>query len=357
MSNLSTRISIPADKRPISPEAAVPQVAIVLLNWNGWKNTIECLESVFRLSYPAFRVVVCDNASTDGSLDRIRDWANGRLLAPSPSAELSRLVVPPLPKPVRHVTVHSPGDTTGVSPAVQLELIPTGGNLGFAGGNNVGIRHALTRPDCRYLWLLNNDTVVEPDALSALIRTVQADPEIGLCGSILRDYSCPASVLTLGGRQYSRWSGRTRPILPGSQTGHDGNPVGLDYVEGASLLVTRAFVETVGLMAEDYFLYFEEMDWVMRARGRFRFGFSAQSVVYHKEGGSIGSHKNRNLRSTLTDFYQARNRLVFTRRYLPWFLPSMYVSITGTAVHRLLSGRWQNAAAVVKGALAVMNKG
>jgi hypothetical protein len=122
------------------------------------------------------------------------------------------------------------------------------------------------------------------------------------------------------------------------------------------LLVTRAFLETVGLMAEDYFLYFEEIDWVMRARGRFRFGYSPQSVVYHKEGGSIGSHKNRNLRSALTDFYQARNRLVFTRRYFPWLVPSISFCVTGTAVHRFLSGRWQNAAAVVKGALAVMSK-
>jgi GT2 family glycosyltransferase len=339
----------------MSPEAA-PQVAIVLLNWNGWKNTVECLESVFRLNYPAFRVIVCDNASTDGSLDRIRDWADGKILAPCPSAELARLVVLPLPKPVRYVIVQASGDSAAVSSAVQLELIPTGGNLGFAGGNNVGIRYALSRPDCQYLWLLNNDTVVEPDALSALIRTVQADPEIGLCGSILRDYSRPASVLTLGGRRYGRWSGRTWPILPGSPTGQDGIPVFLDYVEGASLLVTREFLETVGLMAEDYFLYFEEMDWVMRARARFRLGFSPQSIVYHKEGESIGSHKNRNLRSAMTDYYQARNRLIFTRRYLPWLLPSIFASITGTAVHRLLTGRWQNAGAVVKGALSVMNK-
>jgi hypothetical protein len=128
----------------------------------------------------------------------------------------------------------------------------------------------------------------------------------------------------------------------------------LDYVEAASVLVTRSFLETVGLMTEDYFLYFEEMDWTLRARGRFRFAYSPQSVVYHKEGGSIGaSHKNRNLRSALADFYQARNRLVFTRRYLPWLLPSMCVSVTATAVHRLLSGRWQNAAAVVKGAISV----
>ena len=354
---MSTRIPDPAENRPISSDAAVPQVAIVLLNWNGWKNTIECLESVFRLSYPAFRVIVCDNSSTDGSLDQIRDWADGRIAAPCPSAELAHLVASPLPKPIQHITVHPSGNSTGVSPAAKLELIATGGNLGFAGGNNVGLRYALSRPDCQCLWLLNNDTVVEPDALSALIRAVQADPELGLCGSILRDYSCPASVLTLGGRRYNRWSGRTRPILPGSQKERNAPHLPLDYVEGASLLVTRAFLETVGLMAEDYFLYFEEMDWVMRACGRFRLGYSPQSVVYHKEGGSIGGrHKNRNLRTALADFYQARNRLVFTRRYLPWLLPSMCVSVTGTAVHRLLSGRWQNAAAVVKGALAVMNK-
>jgi GT2 family glycosyltransferase len=332
--------------------ATTPKVAVILLNWNGWKNTIECLESVFRLSYPAFTVIVCDNASTDGSVDRICAWAEGCLPASCSSADLTRLVVPAVPKPIESVRIDPRDTATNVAPGIRLVLIPTGANLGFAGGNNVGLRFALSWSEIEYFWLLNNDTLVEPDALSAMVGAMQADRGIGLCGSVLRDYFFPGSVLTLGGRKYNRWSGRSRPIQAIPNAAGPQEFTALDYVEAASVLVRRGFLERVGLMSEDYFLYFEEMDWAMRARGRFGLAYSPQSIVYHKEGGSIGSHKDRNQRSPLTDYYQARNRLVFTRRYFPWLLPSMFVSVAATAAHRLLSGRRQNATAVIKGMLA-----
>jgi hypothetical protein len=333
-----------------------PGAAVIVLNWNGWKNTIECLESVFRLNYPAFTVVICDNGSTDGSMDRIRAWAEGKLAATCSSADLTRLVVPPVAKPISHVTIDAADPAAEATPGVRLVLIPTGANRGFAGGNNVGLRYALSRPDIEYFWVLNNDTVVEEDALSRLIGTMLDDPQLGLCGSVLRSYGSPGSVLTLGGRKYNRWTGRTTPILPDSNTDERQHRVVLDYVEAASVLVSRSFLDTVGLMAEDYFLYFEEMDWAMRAGGRFGLDYSPQSIVYHKEGGSIGSHKDRNQRSALSDFFQARNRLIFTRRYFPSRLPLMALSVVVTAVHRFLTGRRENGAAVVKGIFAGLNR-
>jgi GT2 family glycosyltransferase len=309
------------------------------------------------MTYPAFRVIVCDNASSDGSLDRIRAWAEGNLTATCANPDLSHLVEPPVPKPIGCAIVDSSNGAQKVGPDVPLVLIQTGANLGFAGGNNVGLRHALSRPEMEYFWILNNDTVVEPDALCAMIATMRDDARLGLCGSVLRDYSFPGSVLTLGGRKYNRLSGRSRPIRVALHAEERKGRTGLDYVEGASMLVRRDFLETVGLMAEDYFLYFEEMDWAMRARGRFSFTYAPQSIVYHKEGGSIGSHKERNQRSTTCDFFQARTRLEFTRRYFPWLLPAMFLSVAATAAHRLLIGRRQNAAAVVRGIFAALNPG
>src|SRR4051794_34179335 len=199
-------------------EGSSPGVAVIVLNWNGWKNTIECLESVFRLNYPAFTVVVCDNGSTDGSLDRIRAWAEGKLPATCSSADLARLVAPPVAKPISHVTIDAADPAAGAAFGVRLVLIPTGANRGFAGGNNVGLRYALSRDDIEYFWVLNNDTVVERDALSRLIEAMKDDPQLGLCGSVLRNYGSPGSVLTLGGRKYNRWTGRTTAILPDSNT-------------------------------------------------------------------------------------------------------------------------------------------
>ena len=353
----SKPISQGVGERRNLPDVKAPMVAVILLNWNGWKDTIECLESVFRLSYPAFKVIVCDNASTDASLDRIRAWAEGSLPVTCANPDLSHLVVPAVPKPVRYAIIGSSNAALRLPSDVRLVLIPTGANLGFAGGNNVGLRYALSRPDMEYFWILNNDTVVETDALSALVAAMRSDGRLGLCGSVLRDYSSPSTVLTLGGRKYNRFSGRTRPIRVAPDAKERQGLAVPDYVEGASLLVRRNFLETVGLMAEDYFLYFEEMDWVMRARGRFSFTYSPQSIVYHKEGGTIGSHRDRNQRSALSDFFQARNRLVFTRRYFPWLLPTMYLSVAATVLHRLLSGRRQNAAAVIKGVFGARNHG
>ncbi len=351
ISNTPHSIQAPTNPRPVG----TPEVAIILLNWNGWKDTIECLESVFRINYSAFTVVVCDNASTDGSLDRIRAWADGFHEASGSSPALAPLVIPPVPKPVRHVTLDPLDPPVADSPRVPLVLIPTGANRGFAGGNNMGLRYALAQPRIEYFWLLNSDTVVEPHALGALVDVMQGDPGLGLCGSVLRNYASPESVLTLGGRSYNRWTGRTKPILPGAAGANPARIPHLDYIEAASLLTRRCFLEMVGLMNEDYFLYFEEMDWVMRARGRFRFSYSPQSIVYHKEGRKAGSHRDRNQRSPLSDYFQARNRIKFTQRYFPWMLPTMFASIAGTALHRLFSGRQKNAAAVVKGVLAALH--
>ena len=334
--------------------AGIPAVAVILLNWNGWKDTIECLESVFRMTYPRFTVIVCDNASTDGSLDYIREWAEGSMKATGSSNELSGLLNPPVPKPVQFVIINPGNSYPSDTVDAPLVLIETGANLGFAGGNNVGLRCALSRPEFEYFWVLNNDTVVETEALSALVQAMESDHELGLCGSVLRDYASPHSVLTLGGRKYNRWTGRSRPVkLTPAEEG--GKPAHIDYVEGASVAVRRDFLEKVGLMAEDYFLFFEEMDWAMRARGRFRFTYSPASIVYHKEGGTTGSHRNRRRRSTLTDFFQARNRVAFTRRFFPWLVPAMLLSVTVTAAHRFLSGQWGNGAAVVKGMVAALN--
>ena len=329
-----------------------PGVAVILLNWNGWKNTVECLESVFRMSYPPSLIVVCDNASTDESLERICDWANGNLTATCTNPDLISLLAPPVPKPLRLAMINASDEFPHVASEIPLVLIQTGANLGFAGGNNVGLRYALSRSDISYFWLLNNDTVVEPGALGELIAVMRTDSRLGFCGSVLRDYFRPKEVLTLGGRRYSRLSGRTRPIQIASPPEEQDCP---DYIEGASMLVRRNFLEEVGLMAEDYFLYFEEIDWTIRARGRFTFTYASRSIVYHKEGGSTGSHRDRNERSALSDFYQARNRLTFTWRYFPWLTPPMLLSVVGTAIHRLLRGRKENATAVVRGIFAALN--
>lgn len=320
---------------------------IVLVNWNGCEDTIECLESLFRLDYPDFQIVVCDNDSTDDSLSRIKAWAEGSHPAPPPtSPSLRNLTFPPIPKPIACVElVRATAENGSVdADGAPLVLIRTGGNLGFAGGSNVGLRYLQARGDFDYAWLLNNDTVVDPASLKRLVEEFARLPEAGICGSTLLYYDDPQKIQALGGGYYCQWIGlpwlfgRWRRLSPYHlEAGHVHRL--MNYVVGASMLVSRDFIDQVGLMSEDYFLFFEETDWAWRGHGRFRLGWAPRSFVYHKVGRSIGTSTDPRKKSALCDYYALRNRLLFTRRFCRVALPTIWLSLLGAFVVRLLTGR------------------
>ena len=301
-------------------------VYIVILNWNGWRDTVECLESVMRLDYPDFRVLVCDNGSTDDSLARIRAWAAGQLaVGGDENHPLYGLSHPPVAKPIAmveydRVTAEAGGGDDG---SARIALISTGGNLGFAGGNNVAMRYALARGDFSHVWLLNNDTVVEKDALSRLVQRLAERPDAGICGSMLPYYDEPGTIWTAGGGTFNRWLAKScsiddrRPLAAASEPwAVEGQ---MDYVAGASMLVTKRFLEEVGLMGEEYFLYFEEPDWISRARGRFALAYAEGSIVYHKVGISTGRRDEGPDRTA--ESYYFRAQLLFTAKFFPVALP------------------------------------
>jgi len=330
----------------------MPKVYIILVNWNGWQSTIECLESVFRLTYDSFRVIVCDNASADGSLDRIAEWAEGSLAAGCANPRLQHLTSPPCPKPIPFLRIN-PGEQIPPVSEEKLFLVQTGENLGFAGGNNVGLRIALSACDLDYAWLLNNDTVADPGALSALVERMQERPDAGMCGSTLLYYDRPLLVQALGGSIYNRWTALGGHIGQGRNIPNrlDSNAIEtrMKYVVAASMLVSRPFLEQVGLMTEIYFLYFEEIDWATRARGRYSLAFAPKSIVYHKEGGTIGSSADRSKRSTTSDYYAARSCMKFTRKFFPIASPSVAAMLLGRSLFRLWSRNLPGMKAVLRG--------
>jgi hypothetical protein len=162
-----------------------------------------------------------------------------------------------------------------------LTLIDAGGNLGFAGGNNLGLRYALRDPALAYFWCLNNDTVVERDAIRALVVRMDATHRVGMCGTVVRYYHRPGTVQALNGSRFKMLSGQSMGIGRNQPAARAMDPRRVaretDFVLGASLAVSRAFLETVGFMEESYFLYFEEMDWSVRNRGPFRDRFRSWS--------------------------------------------------------------------------------
>jgi len=328
---------------------------IIVVNYNGWQDTIECLESVFRSDYSTYRVIVCDNGSTDNSLQQIEAWAEGRLdFTDHASSYFRQFQVPPVKKPLYFAkyaqeTAELGGDRGNDA---QLVLIRCSKNLGFAGGNNVGLRYALACDDMDYAWLLNNDTVVRPDALSRMVDRLNDSPGAGMCGSTLLHYHAPQKVQALGGALYCKWFalawhlGRWRKWE--NKVNREKVEHLTDYPVGASLMVSRRFLEDVGLMCEDYFLYFEEMDWVLRGKGRYEVVYAPESIVYHKVGASIGTSSNPALKSDICDYYNARNRILFTKRFYPEALPTVYLMLLGTVFSRLLLGRWKRAGMIFR---------
>lgn len=298
---------------------ASTKVCIIIVNYEGWGDSIRCLESLFRLTGIDFDVVVCDNHSSDRSWRKIRSFVKSKIPDVKPPG---RCFASGPTEAMRIEAVESYGPDP-----YSIAIIRTSENLGFGGGNNVGIRYALSTGDSDYIWLLNNDTVVDPNALSAMVKRMEAVPEAGMCGSTLLYQDDPHKIQSLGGARYLKWAGI------GVQIGANGRwpakvradsiEKKLSYVSGASILVSRKFLETVGLMEEGYFLYFEEIDWARRAARRFKLAYAPDSIVYHKEGGSIGSSRSGSRRSPQSFFWLTRSRLLFTAKHHPEALPSV----------------------------------
>jgi GT2 family glycosyltransferase len=289
-----------------TPSTGGPLVAVVVLNFNGWRDTLACVRSLLDEGSCVRRlVIVCDNGSSDGSFEQLR-----RGMAPW-DAQMRCLT--------RDEADRGLGALDDAGP-FRLVLIQNGANLGFAGGCNVGLRWGMAA-GADYLWLLNNDTELQADALGALVRHMQATPAMGLCGSKLIYHDDRSLIQARGGAIYNRdWAaglhiGVFDPVTKAEDPAHI--EAQMDYVVGASMMATRRLIEQIGLMTEDYFLYFEEMDWAMKAKSAgFTLGYASQSVVFHKEGATIGSsHRRRG--SSLSMRFMTRNRLLFTRRFFP----------------------------------------
>lgn len=317
-------------------------IAIILVNWNGWEDTIGCIRSCLALENVDFRIVVCDNASGDGSVQRIMAWANGDLDVPADPRSPAPVANPRLPRGTALLdrTSAEAGDNAS---GAELIIVETGGNLGFAGGNNVGLRWALAR-GASHAWLLNNDTVVPTDALAEMTAHLEANPEIGLCGSAMIEYGNPGRLQGYAGAMdLATFSGRH--LAEGLPSSDPDAALARDplrknevlYPIGASMLVTDQFLREVGLMEESYFLYYEEADWALRARGKFGVAIAPRSRVFHKVGASAGS-----LTEGVSAFSSGllyRSRLMLARRFGHGLSPRLTLAISNELLRALIRGR------------------
>jgi len=276
----------------------MPKVFIIVLNWNGLKDTQECIESLEKIDYPNYKIVVVDNGSIDESLEKI---------------------------PYKYP---------------EVAFIETKNNLGFAGGNNVGIRYVLDLPageSTDYILLLNNDTAVEPDFLTKLVEAAESDEKIGIAGPMIYFYGKRDTIWFAGGEL--NWVktkgkhvgyGKTVDVYSSSEDSsgesesrslRDSSRLApqdrarssnktVDYITGCCLLIKRQAVDEIGLLCEDYFLYYEDADWCLRAKkAGWRSVLVPSASIFHKHSKSAieGSYPYI--------YYHTRNGLLFASRF------------------------------------------
>jgi len=324
-------------------------VYVVLLNWHGWRDTIACLTSLFASTDIMLRVVVCDNASKDGSLEHISAWADGLECADPPSHPRLIKLFGKIQWPLQYSRMDRATAEQGTRHYnAPLVLVDNGANLGFAAGNNVGLRFALSQPDMDYVWILNNDTLVEPDCLGNMLRRLESEPGNAVCGSMIHFFDQPEIIQAAGGNRFNHLTGRAD--CSAARFTHERAALdiaaiesGLDYISGCSVLLPREFLESVGLMSEDYFLYYEEIDWFTRAQGRYKICIAKDAQIYHREGAAIGSENWQRPASVLSDFHMFQSRLIYMRKHCRRYLGLCYADSWIQVVKRVLRGQYSNA--------------
>jgi GT2 family glycosyltransferase len=293
-----------------------PQVAIICLNWNGWEDTIECLESIFRISYPNYQVVVLDNGSTDDSWEKIKKWAEGKQeIYVDHKNPLYYFSHPPVPKKIHYVEYlirtsikeEKPFKNFLGSNIYPLILIKTDNNLGFAGGNNLGMKVAIENM-VEYVLLLNNDTIVEPSFLDELVRVALLDDRIAVVGSVIVDYYTQKIVFT-----NSKIDKKLKAAIRLDHLNSSEDWWKTDRVSGASLLIrVDSLLKYSLFLDEDLFLYCEELDLCLKAKKvGLKIVMAGKSKVYHKESASLGGPLN-----PIAIYYNIRNRILLAKKLL-----------------------------------------
>lgn len=324
-------------------------IGVIIVTYGSADVILDCLESLLRSDYPALRIVVCDNASPDDTVARLRSWAAGDLnIAAAATSPLPDGA--PVAKPVDFAEYAAEGsDEMDFSQFAMVTLLRSEHNLGFAGGVNIGLRALRPHRQVGLFWLLNPDSVATPGAAFAYVRAAAAAGHFALMGGRILYHEPPNRIQSDGG-QVGRWSGMcsliNQGMLPADAAPPD--PDTLGFISGANVVASRLFLDRVGLMCEDYFLYYDEVDWAFR-RGDLPLITCPEALIYHHGGTAIGTGSISRRASAFANYFNYRNRMRFLGRFNWPALPFAYVYALLKVAKLVLLGAWGEAAGALRG--------
>ena len=291
-----------------------PRVSVIILNWNGSDDTLECLESLYMINYPNYDVVLVDNNSTDNSVQEIKKYCRGQFEIKSKYFEFQKQN-----KPIKIIeftekeleTVTSQVYSIKAEDASNkiLNLIRNQENYGFAKGNNTGIDYSLNILNPDYVLLLNNDTVVDTDFMLELVLTGESSDKIGFIGAKTYLYSKENVIQVAGGGDVDFKHGVVNELASNMEDNGDYDVyMEIEYVSGACLMCKRHVIDTIGSLEPKFFMYWEDVYWCLKGRKYgYKSVYSYKSKIWHKYGSSSESY--------FKIYYLNRNRIYTIKEY------------------------------------------
>lgn len=330
MLRTETEFTVPEPMPALPPDRSI---GVVVVTFNAADVITGCLDSLVGQTGAEPLIIVIDNQSSDETVATVRCWADAQM------------------RDGKALPFVEGG--SGTSAATGLVLIHSGANRGFAGGVNLGLAALAAQPGIAHFWVLNPDAFADPDACGAILRAATDVPDYGIIGGRVQ-YADPPQNIQIDGGTLNRWTGVTGNInlgLPASQaTMPDASRV--DFVTGANLVVSRRFYDRVGPMREDYFLYYEEVDWAMR-RGDMALILAPGFRVFHHAGTAIGSPTLERIASPFSFWFKYRSRMKFLARFHPVALPFAILYALAKAGQLMLKGARPQALALAAAVLGL----
>ena len=290
------------------------RVAIVILNWNGWKDTLQCLQSIYQITYDSFRVVLVDNGSSDESIAKFREYCRGSVEIGSP------VISSGIQARQRRLLEITKDDAEAGSGSIKtaarslskddLVLIANERNYGFSEGCNIGMRFSLSILDVDYLLLLNNDTTVASDFLVELVKVGESDKRIGIVGPKIYyyDFCGRNDVIWFAGGVIEPWREKFFSHVGGAEidTGQFDSGGDTEWYSGAAILIKKELAETA-LLNPVYRFGMEDVEYCLKARKLgYRVVYVPSAKIWHKGGVSWRKLGRRVGRDVTSHFYLIR---------------------------------------------------